>query len=142
MSYLSRLTKLGGAKESTQYTYQVPAFSIPFINAKFDNEIAPERDESIRANDSVVQGIVEGTNHATWEIETNSYADLIGNWLRAIIGPDTVTAGVSTTLASNCVAGATTLSLTASVAANTTLQISDTAGANLEWVAISTVTGS
>lgn len=142
MTYLSRLTKLGLAKENTPYTYLAPTVSVPFTTAKFTDVIAPLRDESVRANDSVLQGLNQGPWSTTWDIEVNGYADLAGHFFRAMIGPDTVTAGVSTTLAANCAAGATTLSLTASVAANSTIQISDATGTNLEWVGISTVSGS
>lgn len=142
MTYLSRLTKLGLVKEAVPYTWLAPAFSVAWKTAKFTDAIVPLRDESVRANDSVVQGLNQGPWTTAWELECDGYADLAGHMFRAIIGPDTVTPGVSTTLASNCAAGATTLSLTASVAANSIIQISDTAGANLEWVQLSTVTGS
>jgi hypothetical protein len=142
MTYLSRLAKFGLVKESVQYTYQVPGISVPFSTVKYLDIIAPLRDESMRANDSVLQGLNQGPSYSTVDIETNAYADLIGHWLRAIIGPDTVAAGVTTTLAANSAVNATTLSLTASVASNTVIQVSDTAGANLEWVKVGTVTGS
>jgi hypothetical protein len=141
MTYLSRLAKLGVAKETTPNTWLAPTVSVPFSTAKYVNMIDQNRDESVRANDAVLQGIVQGVAYATWEIESNSYADLIGHWLRAMIGPDTVTPGVSTTLAANCAAGATSISLTATVPANSILQISDASGANLEWVQVGTVTG-
>ncbi len=139
MTYLSRLAKLGLAKEGTQYTYTAPAISVPFTTAKFLDVIAPLRDESVRANDSVVQGLNQGPAYCTWDIESNAYADLIGHFFRAMIGPDTVAAGVSTTLASNCAAGATSLTLTVTVPTNSVIQISDSAGANLEWVKVTTV---
>lgn len=142
MTYLSRLTKLGLAKEGTQYTYATPTVSVPFTTAKFVDVITPLRDESIRANDAVLQLLQQGPASTTWDLETNGYADLIGHWFRAMIGPDTLSAGVSTSLAANCSAGATTLSLTAAVPANSVIQITDATGINLEWVKVSTVTGS
>jgi hypothetical protein len=141
MTYLSRLAKLGGAKEGTQYQYTAPAFSVPFTSAKFNDNIVPIRDESMRANDVKLQGINQGPWTTSWEIEANGYPDLLGYFLRAIIGPDTVTAGVSTTLASNCVAGATSLSMTANPGSNSIIQINDATGINLEWVQLGTVTG-
>lgn len=141
MTYLSRLTKLGLVKETTQYTYLAPTFSVPWKTAKFTDQIMPLRDESVRANDSVVQGLNQGPWTVAWELECDGYADLAGHFFRAMIGPDTVVAGVSTTLASNCSAGATTLSLTASVPSNSIIQISDATGVNLEWVQVGTVTG-
>jgi hypothetical protein len=142
MTFLSRLTKLGLAKETTQWTYLAPTVSIPFSTAAFEDIIPPLRDESIRANDAVLQGIQQGPRNSTWDLMVNGYADITGHWLRAIIGPDTVTAGVSTVLSSNTSANASSISLTASPAANAILQISDTAGANLEYVQIGTPTGS
>ncbi len=139
MTYLSRLAKLGLAKETTPNTYLAPTISVPFSTAKFTDVIAPLRDESIRANDSVLQGLNQGPAYATWDIACNAYADLLGHFLRGIIGPDTITAGVSTTLASNCAAGATALTLTVTVPTNSIIQISDAAGANLEWVKVTTV---
>src|SRR5258708_3036766 len=98
MTYLSRLTKLGLAKEGTPNTYQAPTISVPFRTAKFVDVITPLRDESIRANDVVVQGINQGPWSTTWDVETDGYADLAGYFLRGVIGPDTITtAGVSTT---------------------------------------------
>lgn len=142
MTVLSRLTKLGGAKEATPYTYLAPTFSIPFNNGtKFMDVIPPLRDESVRANDSILQGLGQGPAEAQWDMDVNCYPDLAGHFFRAIIGPDTVTPGVSTTLASNSVANATTISLTATVPANSILSISDAAGANQEYVKISTVSG-
>jgi hypothetical protein len=77
-----------------------------------------------------------------WEFECNGYPDLAGHLFRAIIGPDTLSAGVSTVLNANTSANATTITTTASVPSLSVLQISDSAGANLEWVSIGTVTGS
>lgn len=142
MTVLSRLVKLGLAKETSQWTYTAPTVSVPFNSAKFTDTIAPMRDESMRANDSVLQGLNQGPWNTGWDITVNAYADLAGHFFRAIVGPDTVSAGVTTTLAANCAAGATALSLTAAVPANSVIQISDSGGANLEWVQVSTVTGS
>lgn len=142
MTFLSRLDKVGLVKESVPGTYQVPGISVPWNTGKWIDVIDPLRDESIRANDNVVQGIAQGPAHSTWEMETNFYADLAGHFFRGIIGPDTVVAGTSTTLASNATLGATSLSLTASVPNNSVIQISDSGGANLEWVQVGTVTGS
>jgi hypothetical protein len=142
VTFLSRLVKLGMGKESTQYTYTVPTVSIPFTTASFTDDIAQLRDESVRASDTVLTGLQGGPWHTTWDLEVNAYADITGHFLRAMIGPDTVTAGVSTTLTTNSLINATSLSLTATVPSNSVLQISDTAGAHLEYVKIGTVTGS
>jgi hypothetical protein len=141
MTYLSRLDKVGLGKEGTPNTYTVPTISVPWNTGKWVDIIDPLRDESIRANDNVVQGIAQGPAHSTWEMETNFYADLAGHFFRGIIGPDTVSAGVTTTLASNASLGAMTLSLTASVPNNSIIQISDSGGTNLEWLQVGTITG-
>lgn len=143
MTFLSRLAKLGMAKETTQNQYLVPTVSIPFNSGtKYTDTIAPLRDESMRANDAILQGLNQGPAVADLELAVNGYADLAGHWLRAIVGPDTVSAGVSTTLTSNTAANATTIPLTATVPANSVLALADTGGANFEYVKISTVTGS
>lgn len=142
MTVLARLTKLGGAKEDTAGTYKAPTFSVPFnLGTKFHDLIDPLRDESVRANDSILQGISQGPAHAEWEIDINAYPDILGHFLRAMIGPDTVSAGTSTTLSSDCAANVTTVFLTAAIASNSIIQISDTGGTKTEWVKIGTVTG-
>ena len=77
MTVLARLTKLGRAKEVTPYTYAIPTFSVPFNSGtKYMDTIAPLRDESYRANDSVLQGLGQGPAQADWEMDVNEYADL------------------------------------------------------------------
>jgi hypothetical protein len=139
---LSRIGYVGGAKEGTPGVYAVPTFFVPVIVAPVaEDVIAPIRDESMRNNDTVLQGLYSGPAESTFAFDTMAYPDVVGHVLRAIIGPDTVTAGVTTTLASNSLINATSLSLTVSVASNTTLQVSDASGANLEYVKIGVVTG-
>lgn len=142
MTVLSRRGYIGIAKETTHGTYVAPSFFIPATNIAGEDVFAPIRDESYRGNDTILQGLYQGPGDGTFGFDIMAYPDAVGYLLRAAIGPDTVTVtGVSTTLASNCVAGATSLSLTASVPSNSTIQISDAGGANLEWVAVGTVTG-
>jgi hypothetical protein len=139
---LSRIGFVGVKKESVPGTYEAPTAYIPVIAAPVGEDvIAPIRDESYRNNDTVLQGLYGGPADSTFAFDTMAYPDVIGHVLRAIIGPDTVTAGVTTTLASNSAANATSLLLTASVASNSVIQISDAAGANLEYVKIGVVTG-
>lgn len=140
MTYLSRLTKLGGAKETTQWTYLAPTFSIPFTTASWEDVIGQLRDESMRATDTVLQGIQQGVCNSTWDMELNGYADVTGNWLRAIIGPDTVTAGTSTTLSASTSAGATSISVAASITSGSTIRIGT--GATTEYAVTGTPSGS
>jgi hypothetical protein len=146
VTYLARLTQLAGIKEVTQGTYLVPtgggAFSVPWDQAEYNDATAPLRDESVRANDAVLQGLAQGVYQADWSMTLNAYPDILGHFFVGMGMFDTVTAGVSTTLTANSLINATTLSLTATVAPNTMLKISDTGGANLEYVQISTVIGS
>jgi hypothetical protein len=140
MTFLSRLTKLGGAKETTQYTYLAPTFSVPFTTASYEDVIGQLRDESVRATDTVLQGLQQGVWNSTWDMEVNGYADVSGNWLRAIIGPDTVTAGTSTTLSTSSLAGATSISVAASITSGSTIQIGT--GATTEYAITGTPSGS
>src|ERR1700691_2123024 len=140
MTFLSRLTKLGGAKETTQYTYLAPTFSVPFTTASYEDVIGQLRDESVRATDTVLQGIQQGVWNSMWDMEVNAYADVTGQWLRAIIGPDTVTAGVSTTLSTGTSAGATSISVAASITSGSTIQIGT--GATTEYAITGTPSGS
>lgn len=137
---LSRLAKLGLAKEITAGTYVTPSTYIPFMKASHEDVFAELKDESYRYNDSVLQGMYQGPVNATWDIDVLAYPDLIGHFLRGIIGPDTVSAGVSTTLSSSASIGATSISTGASIAANSYIAI-DTS-TNLEYAKVTAVSGS
>ena len=140
MTQLSRLAKLGLGKETTYGTYTAPTMGIPFDKADFEDVIAPLKDQSVRGNDTVLQGIYPGPEHATWDVDVNSYPDLIGHFLAGVIGPDTVTAGVSTTLSSGSTAGATSISTAATIPVGSTIAI-DT-GTLLEYATTGTPSGS
>lgn len=139
MTLLSRLGWLGIAKESVQGTFLAPTFYLPVTKADFTIDYTQLRDESYRANDTNLQGNYQGVGEATADIELAAYPDAIGYGLR-IIGPDTVTAGVSTTLSSSTIVGATSISTAATIPAGTTIAI-DTA-ANLEYAITGTPSGS
>ena len=123
MTVLSRLTQLGGAKESVEGTYVAPTWSVPWNSAEYQDMTDPLRDESVRANDSVVQGIQAGPQQTDWSITTNHYADWLGNWLVAMGLFDTVTAGVSTTFASGSSAAATSISSTATIPSGSVIKV-------------------
>ena len=139
MTYLSRLSTIGLAKETTQGTYVAPTVSVPFTKGQYTDDITQLRDESVRGNDVVLQGVYQGTAHSSFDVETHFYPDITGHWLRAMIGPDTTTPGVSTSLSSASSAGATSISTAASITANSYIQI-DTA-ANLEYAKVTAVSG-
>ncbi len=140
MTFLSRLAFLGAAKESTNGVAVVPpTFTIPFTKAQYDTIYAPLRDESIRGNDVVLQGLYQGPGDGTWDIETHFYPDIAGYFLRHI-GPDTVTAATtSTTQSGSSVAGATSIQSVASIPLNTIIQIDS--GVNLEYALTGTPSG-
>lgn len=140
MTLLSRLSTLGLAKESTQGTWVSPTASIPFTKCDFNDDIAQIKDESVRGNDVVLQGLYQGVWHSMFDIETPFYPDTAGHYLRGIIGPDTLTVtGISTTLSSSTIVGATSISTAASIPAGSTIQI-DT-GNNVEYAVTGTPTG-
>lgn len=138
MTQLSRLAKLGMAIETTAGTYLAPTFSVPFTKASYETIQDPLRDESVRNNDSVLQGLYAGPSHSTWDVETHLYPDIVGYFLR-FIGPDVVTAATSTTLSAASTVGATSISTTASIPAGSVIKI-DTA-ANIEYAVTGTPTG-
>jgi hypothetical protein len=82
-----------------------------------------------------------GPTHATWSIDIEAYPDLTGHFLRGIIGPDTVTPGISTTLSGTGTAiGANSIQTQASIPAGSTVQVGTGAGA--EFATTGTPTGS
>ncbi|MGK5728922.1 phage tail tube protein [Streptomyces sp. URMC 124] len=139
MTLLSRLGWVGIAKESTQGTFLAPTFYLPVTKSDFNIEYTQLKDESYRANDTNLQGLYQGVGQASGSLELSAYPDTLGYFLR-IIGPDTVTAGVSTTLSSSTIIGATSISTAASIAAGSTIAI-DTS-TNLEYAITGTPSGS
>lgn len=140
MTQLSRLAILGLAKESTAGTYVSPTVYLPFTKADYEDKITDIKDTSFRANDTELQGIYAGVTEAEWSIDLMAYPDVVGHFLRGMIGPDTVSAGTSTTTAASSSIGATTLSSTASIAANTYISIDTTT--NQEYALVTAVSGS
>lgn len=141
MTQLSKLAILGIAKESVAGTYTAPTAFIPFMKADFEDTILEIKDESYRANDTTLQGMYAGITDAVWNIDVMAYPDLVGHFLRAMIGPDTVTAGVSTALSSNTSIGATSITTTASIPLGSTIRIQDSGGANTEYATTGTPSG-
>jgi hypothetical protein len=140
MTQLSRAAILGIAKESVLGTYVAPTSYIPFTKADFVDNYTYIKDESIRANDTMLQGLYQGPMVADWTIDCAAYPDAIGPFLRNIIGPDTLSAGVSTTLSSSSSIGATTLSVAASISAQSYIKVGT--GASIEYAKVTAVSGS
>ena len=140
MTLLSRLATLGLAKETTADTYVAPVRFVPITGQKPEDQITPLKDESIRGNRTVLQDQYQGPGWSTFDYTIpHAYPDVIGDHLRAILGADTTTAGVSTTLSSAAAAAATTISVAASIAANSYISI-DT-GTLQEYRKVTAVSG-
>jgi|SRR5689334_19253649 len=128
MTQLARYGWLAAAKEVTPGTWLAPTFGLPYTGSSgFEDMYTTLRDESVRNNDSVLQGVYQGPAHAEWAIDLDAYPDLTGHMLCATIGPDTVAAGVSTTLSAATLVGATSISTPVSLAAGSVVRL-DTAG--------------
>lgn len=138
MTLLGRLAYVGLAKEATQGTWLTPTYYLPCTKLDFEVHYDQLQDLSYRNNDSNLQGLYQGAGDSTVDLEFNAYPDSIGYALR-IIGPDTVTPGVTTTLSASTIAGATTISVAASIPAATTIMI-DT-GTKVEYAVTGTPTG-
>jgi hypothetical protein len=140
MTALSRLAHLGIAKETVIGTYLAPTVFVPFTKADYEDMYTEIKDESIRANDSVLQGIYQGPVEADWSIDLMAYPDVVGHFLRGSIGPDTVATGVSTTVATGGSAiGATTLPSTATIPALSYISVGT--GATQEYAYVTAVSG-
>lgn len=140
MTAISRLATLGLAKEATPGTWLAPTVGVPFTKGDFEDMFTELKDESIRGNDTILQGMYQGVVHAEWQLDVMAYPDLLGHFLCGVIGPDTVTAGVSTTLSSSTTIGATSISTAATIPVGSIIAI-DT-GTKLEYATTGTPTGS
>ena len=140
MTLLSRLQTLGMGPETTPGTYVVPTIYVPALDVAFGDHVDPLRNEAIMGNDTVLQSIIPGPAFCEGMYKMpHLYPDAIGAHLRAIIGPDTLTAGVATTLSANTAAAATSITTAASIPAASTIMI-DT-GVNVEYAVTGTPSG-
>ncbi|MQS14522.1 hypothetical protein F7Q99_20195 [Streptomyces kaniharaensis] len=134
MTQLARYGTLGLGKEGsgTPGTYAAPTVGIPYTGSSgFEDMIAQIKDESVRGNDTILQGSYQGPAHAEWTIDCLAYPDLTGHFLAATVGPDTVTAGTSTTLSAATTVGATAIQVPVSLAAGTIVKVGT--GAAIEY---------
>lgn len=140
-SVLSATAKLGIAAEAATAAYQAPSFTIPFTpGTRFRDMITQLQDNTIRARDTDTQDIQQGHWYSDWTVATEAYPDWAGWLFRAMIGPDTFTAGTVTTFAQSSVPGAKAVYLAASPPANAVLQLG--AGAGAEYAQAGTPSGS
>ncbi|RCH70437.1 hypothetical protein DT019_02830 [Streptomyces sp. SDr-06] len=140
MTQISRLATVGLSREVTPGTWLAPTVGIPFTKGDFEDMFTELKDESVRGNDTVLQGMYQGVVHAEWQLDVMAYPDLMGHFLAGIIGPDVVTPGVSTTLSSSTIAGATSISTAATIPVGSIIAI-DT-GTKVEYATTGTPTGS
>lgn len=138
MTLLGRLAYVGLAKETTQGTWVTPSYFLACTKLDFGINYDQLQDLSYRNNDSNLQGLYQGAGDSEVDLEFNGYPDALGYVLR-IIGPDTVTPGVSTTLSASTIAGATSISVAASIPVGSTIMI-DT-GTKTEYATTGTPTG-
>lgn len=139
MTLLGRLAYVGLAKETTQGTWLTPTYYLPCTKLDFDINYDQLKDESYRNNDSNLQGLYQGAGDSAVDLEFSAYPDSIGYALR-IIGPDTVTPGVSTTLSTAVsTTGATSISTAASIPVGSTIMIDS--GSKVEYATTGTPTG-
>lgn len=90
MSKLSRLSHCGIAAETTMGTPVAPTIFVPWESFDPEDDIAEIRDESMKANDTVLQGLYPGIAQSMVSLGGKLYPGLAGFLLRAIIGPDTI----------------------------------------------------
>lgn len=139
MTILGRLGYVGMKIEGTQGTWITPGYYLPVT--KGDAEIVYDQlqDLSYRNNDSNLQGLYQGPGNSTVDLEFPAYPDSLGYALR-IIGPDTVVAGVTTTLSAATTAGATSISTPVTIPVGSTIMIGS--GATAETAITGTPSGS
>jgi hypothetical protein len=136
MTLLARNGTLGLGKEApgTPGTYATPTVGIPYTGSSgFEDMIAQIKDESVRGDDSILHGSYQGPGHAEWSIDFLAYPDLLGYALVGMIGPDTVTAGISTTLSAATIVGATAIQTAVSLAAGTVVKVGTGAAVEYAW---------
>jgi hypothetical protein len=146
VTLLAKLGYVGIAKEGTQGVYATPTFYLPCTKIDAEDVFVELRDESYRNNDTLLQGVYQGAGDSMFTLDMLAYPDALPYLLRAVVGPDTVSAGVSTTLTTNCAVGGglggSPLSFTANPGSNAIIKLADSGGTNLEYIQIGTVSGS
>lgn len=133
MTQISRLATLGLAKEAVAGTWLAPTVGIPFQKGEYEDMFGEIKDESIRGNDTVLQGLYQGPVHAEWNLDVALYPDLLGHFLAGVIGPDTVTPATSTTLSAATTVGATSIQTAVALPAGTVVKIGSGAALEYAW---------
>jgi hypothetical protein len=134
------MAKLAIAAEPTPGVYEPPAFTVTYgRGASYRQRITPLRDRALRASDSVEQDLQQGPAWSEWTIPSDGYPDLAGWYLRALVGPDTVTPGAVTTLAAAASPGFLVIKAAAAPASGSVVMVG--AGATAEYVQLGTPSG-
>lgn len=140
-SVLSSDAKLGIAAESSAAAYAVPSFTIPFTaGTRYRSAITQLYDNTVRGRDTIDQDIQQGPYWSDWTITTEAYPDWFGWLARAMVGPDTFTAGTVTTFAQPSAPGAQAVYLAAYPPANSVMQLGT--GTDTEYAQVGTPSGS
>lgn len=85
------LTWLGVAKETIWGTAVAPTYFVPFKDAKPEDVIDTVRDQGIRGALASTYNVLQGVKHSTMDISGEVFPDIIGLFLLALLGSDTVT---------------------------------------------------
>lgn len=133
MTQISRLATLGLARESVAGTWLAPTVGIPFLKGDYEDMFTELKDESVRGNDTVLQGMYQGVVHAEWNLDVLMYPDLLGHFLCGVIGPDTVTPATSTTLSAGTTVGATSIQTAVALPAGTVCKVGTGAALEYAW---------
>lgn len=89
------LTYLGLAKETAWGTAISPTFYPPFKDVKPEDVIEYIKDQGTRGAMAMTYNVISGIQHSTMDISTEAYPDILGLFLLAIMGLDTVTGSAS-----------------------------------------------
>lgn len=136
MTLLARNGSLAIGKEAggAPGTFVPPTYAFPYMGSSgYEDMYDQIKDESVRANDTVLQGSYQGPGHGEWQVDHQAYPDLVGVPLVGMIGPDTVTAGTSTTLSAATIVGATAISVPVSLPAGTVVRVGTGAALEYAW---------
>lgn len=85
------LTFLGIGKETTFGTAVAPTYYPPFKDVKPEDVIDYIKDQGTRGAMAMTYNVINGVQHSTMDITTDAYPDVLGLFLLAIMGSDTVT---------------------------------------------------
>lgn len=89
------LTWVGLGKEATFGTAVTPTYYPPFKDVKPEDVIDYIKDQGTRGALAATYNVISGIQHSTMDITTDAYPDILGLFLMAIMGSDTVTGASS-----------------------------------------------